>query len=384
MVASSVWLDALNHPYLLDLIVQCSSPEVLLSFRATSRWWRRRVDALLVRHLVLDGQVVSTCHGHACAARLHFGIPLMSLLIDEANYGRYAQPPSLPPTQRWKQRARRSADSSQSAGVEITDPVPFPAADVSRTLDLSRTSVLDVRGAVRKGVLEAVAKLVGRLDTIRVYDTPTAESYPVSNTCSATWWFGVRDSHPLSARRCVLFGSLVPYHGLRTNPLHFCPADAEELIVRLEYNPHRPLARLNALFPRTPDSLRRAVFLFVPTNREPVLSSHDQFGSSLSPGGVAASMTQSVIRLGVPVLFVGAEALAGLPGIADVPVEFVTTERFRMVVGEETWSLFTEEAGPAPVMRIGKGEGHGFQHINMDQDSYAQSDRTAWRNLHLV
>lgn len=377
--SSCVWLDALNHPYLIDLIVQCSAPDVLLSFRATSRWWRRRVDALLVRHLVLDGQVVSTSHGHACAARLHFGIPLMPLMIDEASYGRYA-----PPTSRWRQRARRSADSSQSAGVEIPDPVPFPIMDVSRTLNLTRTSVLDVRGAVRKGVLEAISKMVGRLDTIRVYDYPTSNSYPVSNTCSVTWWFGVHEDHPISARRCVLFGSLVPYHGLRTNPLHFCPADAEELIVRLEYNPHRPLARLNALFPRTPDTLRRAVFLFVPTNREPVLSSHDQFGTSLSPGGVAASLTQTVIRLGVPVLFVGAEALAGLPGIADVPVEFVTSERFRIVVGEETWALFTNEAGPAPLMRIGKGEGHGFQHINMNQDSYAQTDRTAWRNLALV
>lgn len=379
-MTAAVWLDALNHPYLVDLVVQCAAPDVLLSFRATSRWWRRRVDALLARHLVLDGQVVSTSHGHACAARLHFGMPLMPLLLDEACYGRYA-----PPCARWAQRARssRAADADGRQAGAALDPVPFPAADVARTLDLSRTRVLDVRGAVRAGVLEAVARMVGRLDTIRVYDAPTADSYPVSNSCSGAWWFGLRGSHPLRARRCVLFGSLVPYHGLRTDPLHFCPADAEELIVRLEYNPARPLARINALFPRTPDSLRRATFLFVPTAREPVLSSHDQFGSSLSPGGVAASLTQAVIRLGVPTLFVGAEGIAALPGIADVPVEFVTSERYRNVVGEETWHLFTAEAGPAPVMRIGKGEGHGFQHINMDQDSYAQSDRTAWRSLHL-
>lgn len=369
--ASCVWLDAVHFPYLVDLIVQCADDDVLRSFRATARWWRRRVDALLVRHLVLDGQVVSTCHGHSVAARLHFGIPIMPLLLDEAQYGRYAL------------RSLRGAlcANDRQNGTDVPDPVPFPGLDVGRTLDLARVRTLDVRGSVRKGVLEAISMMIGRLDTLRVYDAPAAESYPVSNSCSATWWFGTRDAHPLRARRCVLFGTLVPWHGLRTNPLHFCPADAEELIVRLDYNPHRPLARLNALFPRTPDSLRRAVFLFVPTAREPVLSSHDQFGSSLSPGGVAASLTQAVIRLGVPVLFVGAEALADLPGMRDVPVEFVTIEMFRRIVGEETWHLFTSEAGAPPLMRMRKSDGHGFQHINVDQDMYAQSDRTAWRSL---
>lgn len=388
---SGVWIDALNHPYLVDLIVQAAPPDVLRAFRATSRWWRRRVDALLARHLVLDGTVLSTCHGHACAARLHFGIALMPLLLDEALYGRYAAPMWACGWVARSADADADADAdgrSSGSSVSFPDPVPFPAADVARTLDLSRTRVLDVRGAVRRGVLEAVARMAGRLDTLRVYAAATAASYPRSNACSATWWFGTHGAHwagahPLRARRVVVFGSLVPWHGQRTDPVHFCPPDAEELVVRLSYNPRAPLARLDALFPRTPASLRRAVFVFTRTDRAPVLSSHDQFGSSLSPAGVAASLTQAVIKLGVPVLFVGAEGLAALPGISDVPVEFVAEERYRGIVGEDTWALFTKEAGDAPEPRKGVADGDGFQHINTDHDMYAQSDRTAWRSLHL-
>jgi len=247
-----------------------------------------------------------------------------------------------------------------------------------------RTQVLDIVGTVRGTAPETLAPLMPNLHTIRTYTTLLGDFTERNSDSRATvlWhhrggnaghlaWTSYIDDTPEAPRmppiqRVVNFTTMTSSESV---PARLSPANLDtvnELVTTVMYNLADEKGCQFYEIAQTPQSLRHATILFLPSNS----SLHRDGDHSGNPERLHFSFTHSLRQLRVPTIIVGLDGvpcarawmdpsrMVALRRAVPQPLTFVSLAEFRKSVSDVTWDIYTRPADIAVMKAVSRMRGY--------------------------